>query len=145
MITFIEKLKQNKFLSEFLTYKSLLQFAKYLIVGFTAFAVEYISFRLIYYYTGKVHLNLSNSISMGIGFIISFILNRNWSFKSNDSFSKQFIMMALLFFINLSLSNIIISFLTGSVSIPASISKLIVMVLIVLWNFAIYKKLIYKR
>ena len=145
MTKFIEKLKQNKFLSEFLTYKSILQFAKYITVGLTTFAIEYISFRLIYSYTGENYLNISHSTSMALGFVISFIFNRIWSFKSKEVLSKQLTMMIILFFINLSVTNIIISLITSLTSIPASISKLMVMVLVVMWNFVIYKKLIYRR
>jgi putative flippase GtrA len=145
MTEFLKKLKQNKFLSEFLTLKSMLQFAKYITVGVSAFAIEYLSFRLIYFYTNGNHLNISNSLSMAIGFVFSFILNRVWSFNSKEVLSKQLTMMIILFFINLSLSNIIISLINYLTPVPASIAKLMVMVLVIMWNFIIYKKIIYRK
>lgn len=142
MIHLFNKLNRYKVISEFLTYKSLVQFGKYFSSGIFAAALEYFSYLILFCY---LSLKVSHSISMTLGFILSFILNRFWSFKSKENFAKQFTYMIILFLINLRISNILIDQLTVTLKIHAFISKLLVMGLIMLWNFIIYKKVIYRR
>lgn len=142
MTNFLEKLKQNRYLSSFLTEEAFVQLRRYAIIGLSAFALEYFSYIILLSY---ISLNISHSISMTFGFILSFTLNRLWSFKSTGNITKQFIYMIILFLINLRISNIIIGQLTVSLKIHAFISKLLVMGLIILWNFIIFKKIIYRN
>lgn len=87
----------------------------------------------------------SNTIAMSCGFCLSFLLNRYWSFKSCDDYSRQLLLNGTLFLVNLAVSNFLIYLFTSITGLPYTISKLLVMGVIVMWNFIIYKKIIFRR
>lgn len=125
-----------------LSIKSIQQFIRYLITGSLAFIVEYSFFylldRLNFWYV------YSNSIAMICGFLLSFFLNRNWSFKSKRNTKKQFIMYGVLFLINIGISNGLMFVFVEKLYIQPVFSKLLAIGALVCWNFFIYKKLIFK-
>jgi putative flippase GtrA len=121
---------------------SLVQLKRYIIVGLTSFAVEYIMFFVLYKLLNLWYV-LSNGIVYAITFWISFLLNRNWSFQSKGKFSRQLVLYLLLFIINLSISSYIIYLLSDKLIINPLFSKILTMGLIITWNFIIYKKIIY--
>ncbi|HEX3027958.1 MAG TPA: GtrA family protein [Clostridia bacterium] len=140
----IAKIKKNRLVSEFLEPKSLMQFAKYLVTGVLAAVTEYGLFILLKNYVGLWYM-FANIPAYFAGFWISFLLNRFWSFNSKENFKKQLLQYFALFSINLCVQSILLYLLTGPAGIPSSISKIFVMGLIVLWNFIIFKKIIYKN
>jgi putative flippase GtrA len=117
---------------------------KYLLVGGSAFIVEYGSFYTLFSLLG-VQVYVANTVSFCGGFIISFIFNRTWSFKK-DEFKRQkhqqFIMYIVLALLNLLLSNIIIGSLKRH-GLDPLIGKVVVMGLIVGWNFFLFKLVIF--
>ena len=62
--------------------------ARYLAVGGSAFVTEYLLFLILYSVIGA-QVYLSNTISFLAGLIISFTLNRGWSFKGNAYHHKR--------------------------------------------------------
>ncbi|HHV99654.1 MAG TPA: GtrA family protein [Clostridiaceae bacterium] len=126
-----------------LSFGTLRQFYRYIISGVLSAAIEYLFIIVLTEYMGLWYI-ASNTIGMTGGFCLGFFLNRYWSFKSNKSFVHQFFLYGTLFLINLILSNALLYFLTNIVHIKYTISKLFAMGLIVMWNFIIYKKLIFK-
>lgn len=150
-VTVIDRLKQHKFFSEFFTPAGVLQFKKYLIVGFTTFGIEYTLFATTYYllwHNGlldhdKANTALaSNIVGYSITFVYNFLLNRYWSFQSKSDFSKQLFYYAILFGLDLLASCAIVYLLTPLIG--PWISKLVAMGAVVSWNFIFYKKIIYK-
>ncbi|AUS96395.1 hypothetical protein CDQ84_14255 [Clostridium thermosuccinogenes] len=142
--SFSLKFKDHKIIKLILDKETQTQLLRYLISGFTAFGTEYLLFATLYSYAG-ISSGISNSIAMAAGFIISFTLNRKWSFKSKENLIKQLLMFGALFGINLFISNNAIKILSGTFRISPLFSKLIIMCAIVLWNFVIYRKLIYRN
>lgn len=143
MSNIIEKLKKNRILSDFLTPKALAQFKRYLITGFLSFGIEYSIFYILYDAL-KLWYIPSNSIAMVTGFVVSFLLNRFWSFQSKDNPYRQLLLYALLFVFNLAFSNLLMYLLSDIAGITPLISKVLVMGIIVVWNFILYKKIIYR-
>lgn len=141
--TIASKLKKNKFLSSLLSEEILTNLVRYLISGFAAFSAEYLLFAFLYAYAGLTDI-FSNSIAMAAGFMLSFTLNRVWSFKSKDNVLKQLLLFGILFAINLGISNAAIRTLSNTMGITPMLSKIVVMGVIVVWNFIIYRKVIYK-
>lgn len=133
----VEKLKK------YITPETRKQLLRYLITGGLAAGAEYSLFYVLNLLAG-LSLILSNSAAYTSGFIISFILNRVWSFESKGHLGRQLLLYSILFGINLILSNILVSFFTNQLELATMISKAIAMGIIVLWNFVIYKKIIYK-
>lgn len=134
----INKIKLNKSLKRFL------------FVGICAFSVEYGTFYFLYY---AIHqkLILANSISFILGLLTSFIFNRIWTFtlnKGNKSYKKgikhQFSYYTILSIVNLILTNLIVEGLT-LISINPRFGKLIAMVTTSLWNYTLFKYIIFNH
>lgn len=123
---------------------------KYLIVGMVAFIVEFLSFTIIFSFTnGPYHLLITQSVSFSLGLLVSFTGSRLFTFsesKNNyaNNIKKQFLYYLLLAAANLLLSNLVIYILVQSFFIIPFISKLAVMFMIVLWNYFIFLRYIFK-
>jgi len=119
------------------------QASKYLITGITAAAAEYL---LVYILTelGGFWYIASNTAALTAGFWISFLLNRYWSFKSGGRITRQLALYFMLFVFNLGFSNLVVWLLTEKAGMHYLLSKAAAMAIIVMWNFAILRKVIYK-
>jgi putative flippase GtrA len=121
-----------------------LRVLRYLIAGGTAFGIEYVSF-LCLFYLFDVSIILSNTISFLIGFFISFVFNRSWTFKAGSQYRwaahHQLIAYFTLATFNLGASNVIVVVLHSF--IPAVFCKFIAGACIAAWNFVIFKKTIF--
>lgn len=134
------------------------QFVKYIICGFTAYGCELTIFWILEFLvwpmlgTFETNLfgmlisskNISHTLSMTCGYIIAFTLNRVWSFKSKSNLGKQFLKSFVLFIFNIITSNILINIFVDTIGMHKLVAKNLQMAIIVLWNFILYKKVIYK-
>jgi putative flippase GtrA len=121
-----------------------LQFLKYGISGGLAFILEYSSFFILNNLAGLWYV-WSNSIAMTLGFVLSFLLNRYWSFKATSSNTlKQLLLYGILFGINLGISNLLMMLFIDALGIGSMISKFTTIGILMCWNFIIYKKVIFK-
>ena len=123
--------------------KKLFQFLRYLLVGGFSFLLEYGLFYVLWQIF-SVHYLLANSIVYGSVSLINFLLNRTWTFNSSGQLKRQLFLYVSLVVFNFFASNGLLYSLTGLLLIEPLISKVIVMCLLVSWNFVIYKKVIYK-
>lgn len=122
---------------------NIMQFLKYGTTGGLAFLLEYSSFYVLDSIL-KIWYVWSNSIAMILGFMVSFILNRRWSFKSNANPTRQLLMYSILFVINLGISNLLMLVFIEQLNIRSMVSKIITICILICWNFIIYKKVIFK-
>jgi putative flippase GtrA len=139
----IKKSKIKKSFADLVTRNSLAQFGRYAIVGSLSFLFEY-SLYFILLQVLHIWFILSNIIVYALIFWFNFIFNRIWSFRSKDDLKKQLLKYTLLFFFNLALTSSVLYLLTDTIGISPLISKVMVMCLIVPWNFLIYKNVIYR-
>jgi putative flippase GtrA len=125
------------------TRKTASQFVKYVIAGIMSLAAEIF---LLYIFTevAKLWYIYSNSIALFVAFIINFIMNRYWAFRSQQSFLKQFITSGMLFALNLVVENGLMYLFTDSAHLYYLFSKVLTTGMSVLWDFFLYKYLIYK-
>lgn len=123
--------------------KNVQQFIKYLFVGGTSFLLDYGLFLLLYKQFGVFEV-YANAISVFVAFWYNFLLNKFWSFESNDDFFKQILYYLALMFFNMLFSSGFIYIIDKRVGISPVIGKVIAMVLIVGWNFILYKTVIFK-
>ncbi len=128
----------------FLGGKSSGQLIRYLITGISSFVLEYILFYTLFRLLG-INEFISNSIALAIVFWFNFLMNRYWSFKSKEKLSRQLILYGLLFTFNISISNLFIYGSSVVLGMSPLISKILIMCLIVIWNFVLYKTVIYKK
>ena len=140
----VEKKKYfNKIFTFFLGGKSKKQFIRYIIIGFSSFILEYLLFFTLFKLIGINEL-VSSPIAIAVVFWFNYLMNRYWSFKSKGKLGRQLILYLLLFAFNTLISNLFIYGGTNLLQLSPLISKVMIMGLIVLWNFVIYKKIIYR-
>jgi len=144
MLFVFARLKQNKFVRSLLTREAAEQFERYVISGLISASAEYTILLVLTEFAGLWYI-LSNTVAYVSGFWLSFLLNRFWSFKSKDNLLRQLLLYCILFVFNLILTNMFLYILTSVAGIPYAISKVFVMGVAVLWNFIIYKKIIYRK
>lgn len=124
------------------------RFLRYIASGVTAFLVDYLGF-LFLYYVAHYPILVSNSISFLLAFIIGFLLNRNWTFKSGDSYyfkaHHQVVMYFILASVNFFISNGLIFVLNKKLLVPAAIAKLFTICVIALWNYIIFRSVLFKK
>lgn len=118
---------------------------KYLVAGGTAYAVEIGTFSLIYYI---IQLNpaVANAISFFAGMSVSFALNKYWTFSSVGQKLRGHIQLSqyvLLAIVNVVITSILIGVLIDG-GIPGYIAKTLLIGMVAVWNFVIFKKFIFK-
>ena len=120
---------------------------RYILAGGSTFLLEYMSY-LVLLYTLKVPLVLSITLGYVIALTYNFLMNKMWVFSANKhskSLNTQMVLYLLLLGFNYIVNVSATYYLTVYLLVPAYISRLLVMILIVCWNFIIYNKLIFTR
>lgn len=118
---------------------------RYLISGCIAFVAEYTSF-IIIYYTAIQSGVVANIISFTFGLVTSFTLNKYFTFRDNNQQRKgslQIILYIALAISNLLMTTVAIGFLL-SLHIKAFVAKILLMMLVAVWNYFLFKKFIFK-
>jgi len=112
-------------------------------VGIFAFAVDYVVLLLGYYPLG-LPLKLATSLGFFSGFIISFSINRKWVFagKQRKHLVRQVIEYLILVVFNYLFTVWAVSFL-NSQGIKPFIGKVLVMMLVMCWNYACFRWVIF--
>lgn len=118
--------------------------SKYFLVGLLAFGVDY-AVLLSLYYLADVNLELSTSIGFITGFLISFTANKQWVFgqvKQKKHVARQVIEYIFLLVFNFGFTVVAVDFLNQHGVTPV-IGKLLVMALIMCWNYALFRWVIF--
>jgi len=118
-------------------------FTKYVATGLMSVTIEYSLFRLMLDIL-EIHYLIANTIAYIIVFWFGFLMYKFWVFKSRGNTRRQLILYLVLFTINIGALNGLMYVLSGIVGIPPEFSKIMAMGSVVLWNFIIYRKVIYK-
>lgn len=116
----------------------------YGLIGITAFVSEFLVFSLL---VTLIPLIASQSISFGVGLVISFMGNRLITFKTGSfkySVKRQFISYLTLACINLILTNIIIYIQVEHLELTPLLAKIITMFFVVGWNFLFFQRYIFR-
>lgn len=117
---------------------------RYLVVGGSSFCIEYASFAGLLSLTDR--LVVVNTLSFTVGLVYSFCLHKLWSFAGDHQHKThyQFVIYAALALVNIILSNVILLWLVNHVGIPAMLSKIFTMVLVVVWNYILLNKVVFR-
>ena len=121
---------------------------KYLVSGIASLAADYGTFLFLYYVTG-LGLGISVPAGLATGLVASFLLNKFWAFEATKRPSQhklilQMIMYGVLVAFNTAFTYYFVKILL-SYGTPASVSKLLAVVITVCWNYIIYKRVIFKE
>ena len=118
---------------------------RYIIVGICAFTTQYVTLNFSYYVL-SLHLHVATSIGYICGLLISFAFNRHWVFgkagkhKHIAHQSSEYIALVIFnyFFTVLGVS------LLKHHGIQPYISPVLITAIVTLWNYILYKKVIFK-
>jgi len=125
------------------------QIVRYGLVGMLAFAAEYSSFLILISMLSEKNLLIAQTISFCVGLSTSFFGSRLFTFKNKTKAyhhdkKTQFAGYVTLALVNLILANLVIYFLINHLNLAYWIAKIIVMVGVVAWNYAILNRLVFK-
>lgn len=116
---------------------------KYQVSGSLAFTADYTILAICVTF---LHLPTIAAVGAGLvaGILISFSLNKLWTFKSNhrDKTSKQFALYLVVVGLNSVFTILFIMFLKNK--IPVLLLKPLCVAMIAVWNFFINKHIIFK-
>lgn len=118
------------------------QFIKYLIVGGSSAALELLLFTFLRKAAG-LSITTSNVTAAVTSTAFNFLVNRGWSFKAASSFTRSLVLYLILFFLNTAFSTYAIAFMV-SIGVFDVLAKLITMGMITMWNFVLYRRVIFK-
>lgn len=121
------------------------QFYRYLITGLLCAGVEYSSFMAAHNILGW-GLIPANTLAYTLAFISNFLLNKIWVFAGAQQLRTQyqFIAFGVLALCNYTLNTGLLLYFTQSWTLPIWLAKGLSMAAIVMWNFFVYKKVIYR-
>lgn len=114
----------------------------YLFVGGCTALLELALFAL-FVFCFNWSLTISNIAAVLIATVTNFFLNKNYSFRSSQNFWISALLYAALFLFNLVFSTLVIEFIS-SAGISPVIAKALTMVCIVIWNYFLYRKVIFR-
>lgn len=117
---------------------------RFLLTGGAAAGVEYTIFLLLNIFFAEKWIFVSQTVSFLAGFVVSFLLNKTWVFRSQAGAKGELVRYGILGAINLVLTNVLLVFLT-SIGIIYWIAKIILMGMVATWNYLIFQKLIFKK
>jgi len=122
--------------------KTLGNLVKYLVIGGSAFIIEYLMFLVLRLF---MHYIIANAIIYTVMFWIVFLANKFLNFKSQGLFLKQLAKYTALYVINFIVTNAMLFSLSEFLRVDPAISKILVSGSAVMWNFLLYKFVIYKE
>ncbi|MEM5817837.1 putative flippase GtrA [Desulfitobacterium sp. LBE] len=116
-------------------------FFKYIIVGGSTALLELLLFLGLRRGVG-FDLASANILAMGIATGVNFLMNRNWSFRSSTRVSRSFVLYISLILFNMVFTTWLIALLV-SWGVSDFWAKFMMMAAATLWNFALYRKVIF--
>lgn len=119
--------------------------ARFLVSGGSAAAAEYAAFIALQWLLSEDRLFINQSLSFACGFVVSFLLNRTWVFRSSGAVSGELVKYGVIAGFNLLAGNLAIGLLVGPLQLNQYVAKLLVMVLIASWNYLIFSKLVFRQ
>lgn len=139
----ISRIRKSRLFEDFFTPDTFFQFVRYIITGVLSFITEISLLFVLTEYAGLWYI-FSNTIAYVVVFWLNFLLNKFWSFASRKDFRRQLKLYSMLFIFNLGATSALMYLLTDIAGLCYLISKVLVVGMVVTWNFFLYKKVIYK-
>lgn len=117
------------------------QGSRYLFVGIVSAAIDFGGF-LFLSEAISWSIQLSNVTSLLISTVFNFVMNRNFTFKSAANPARSIALYFVLLSANMAISTYAISCFVD-VGVPSALGKIVMMCCIMLWNFFLYKKVVF--
>ncbi len=123
------------------------QIFRYLFVGGIAFVADSGSLWCFYTLLG-LHYLLATAVAFLFGLITNFVLAKAFVFKANTARCNvvaEFISYALIGLLGLALTMLLMYLGVDLLGLPVMVTKCIAVVIVLVWNYAARKLLIYKE
>lgn len=115
----------------------------YGIIGSASAALDFLIYTFLLRFL-FIHYIVSNCISVLAGISTSFILNRTYNFKVKDLTTKRFSLFLLVGICGMMISNFILFLCIDCMHINKILSKMLSIVLVVIFQFLINKNITFK-
>jgi len=120
---------------DFLSTSFILKFLKFSAVGLSGLFVDYL-FTYIFKEIVKVQKYVANSIGFTIAASSNYILNRIWTFESdNPDIAMEYSEFLVISIIGLGLNNLILWLIVSRFKINFYLAKFFAIIVVTLWNF----------
>ena len=120
---------------DFLGASFILKFLKFAAVGLSGLFVDYF-FTYIFKEIFKVQKYISNSIGFTIAATSNYVLNRIWTFESqNEEIVIEYSSFLIISVIGLGLNNLILWLILRKLQINFYLAKFFAICVVTLWNF----------
>lgn len=120
---------------DFLSPGFILKFLKFAAVGLTGLFVDY-AFTYLFKEIFKVQKYVSNSIGFTIAATSNYVLNRIWTFESdNPDIVLEYSEFLIISIIGLGLNNLILWLIVSRFRINFYVAKFFAICVVTLWNF----------
>jgi len=120
---------------DFLSTSFILKFLKFSAVGLSGLFVDYL-FTYIFKEIVKVQKYVANSIGFTIAASSNYILNRIWTFESdNPDIAIEYSEFLVISIIGLGLNNLILWLIVSRFKINFYLAKFFAIIVVTLWNF----------
>lgn len=122
------------------------QIFRFLIIGGTAFVIDYALLYILTEYFDIYYL-ISSTISFIVSLIFNYIASIKWVFetKEEDSQTKKFTIFITLSIIGLGINQLIMWTLSDLLTIYYMISKIVATAVVMCWNFITRKIFLEKK
>lgn len=127
------------------TENALLQFARYIFVGGSAFVVDFGSYCLLGLL--KVHYLAAGVLSFVAGFVFNFCVSRLLIFKTTateKANAKELLAVLLISLIGLLLTEALLLVGTEIIQMDYRVSKIIASIIVLFWNYFARKIFVYR-
>lgn len=120
---------------------------KYLVVGVGSLIADYSIF-LVLYYVLNTGTAVAAPVGLIVGLVVNFVANKIWSFSNQEIKKKDLVRQAVYYGVlvgcNSLFTYVLIEVFKRNYGIEPRFSKLIASACTILWNYIIYKKIIFK-
>ena len=121
----------------------LVQFVKYLVIGGGTYLLELGLYSLFYY---QFHLSapVAKIPANVLAATVNFTLNGTLAFRATGHVMRSVMLYLALYLINLVFQFFAIALLVDQLRVPAFFSNLVTQTCVVLWNFVLYRKVVFR-
>lgn len=120
---------------DFLSTSFILKFLKFAAVGFSGLFIDY-AFTYLFKEIFRVQKYISNSIGFTIAASSNYILNRVWTFESdNPDIAIEYTEFLVISLIGLGINNLVLWLIVSRFKINFYVAKFFAICVVTLWNF----------
>ena len=124
------------------TQNTALQFIRYIFVGGFAALIDTGSLYVLYAYLGINHL-LAAAVGFVFGLLANYLISIVWVFESTGNVGEEFALFAMIGLGGLAWTELIMWVSVDIAHLPVMAGKLIALILVLIWNFGMRKKLVF--